>query len=94
MTHEDGTARTHGASKELNDSDSSSHDSSHQIEEKMPWAAITANEISEYSVSVTMTVASDYILPPRNEYKHQYFSLDPPGKNVNLFYLETIRLLI
>ena len=94
IRHEDGTAYSPSLSVALNDHDSSSHDSSHQIEEKVSLALNTANEISEYNVSVTMSVVSDYILRPQNKYKHQYFSLDPPGKNVNLFYLETIRLLI
>lgn len=96
MRHEDGTARTttSNLSVELNDHEDSSHDSSHQIEEKVPWAVITANELSEYSLSDTMVVVSNYILPPGNGHKHQYSSLEPPGKSANLFYLETIRLLI
>ena len=94
MKHEDGTARTHSSSLGQENQDDSSHDSSHQIEEKAPWAVITANEHSEYSVSDTMIVVSDYILQPQNGYKHQYFSLDPPAKSTTLTYLETIRLLI
>ena len=94
VIHEDGSARTLDTSNGLNNNDSSSHDSSHQIEEKVLWAVTTTSEISELSASVIMAVVSNYVLPQGNGYKHQHFSLDPPGESVNLSYLKTIRLLI
>ena len=94
MTHEDGTARSASSFLELNGTDSS-HDSSHQIDEKPPYNAIMAKQLTEYNASfIAVVVTNDFLLPPRNGYKHQYFSLDPPGKNHTLSCLKTTRLLI
>ena len=94
LIHEDGSARNVGTLSP-SESDSSSHDRSHQVENSTPYAVLTT--IAGSSVDPTfyiVMVFSNYSLPVRDRYRYQFSSADPPDKHFNLLSLRSIRLQV
>ena len=95
LTHEDGSAWSLDDDHSHPESDSSSHDSSHQVENSLPYIALTTATGTEVDLTChVVSVSSNDLLPVRYRDKLYLSSTDPPDKDFNLLSLRSIRLQV